>query len=94
MGGDANSSGNKIIYKHNTTSSNSGVTTGVGKKNKGVTHLNMQNMINSDGPMILGPPDFMQHSSQNLVPKTNPTSMRDKFKMERPGKKILTPRGG
>lgn len=56
----------------------------------------MQNMINSEGPMIMGPPDFVHHSTQNMVmvAKTNPTSMRDKFKMENPGKKILTPRGG
>ena len=43
--------------------------------------------------MIMGPADFM-HSTQSLVAKTNPTSMRDKFKMENPGKKLLTPRGG
>ena len=51
----------------------------------------MQNLINSEGPMIIGPDMMMCGPS---VAKTNPTSMRDKIKMDNPGKKILTPRGG
>ena len=65
--------------------------TGVGNKKHGVTHKNVQNLINSEGPMIIGPDVMLCGTS---IAKTNPASMRDKIKMDNPGKKLLTPRGG
>jgi hypothetical protein len=41
---------------------------------------------------MIATPDL--HLGGSSVAKTNPTSMRDKIKMDNPGKKILTPRGG
>jgi len=51
----------------------------------------VQNLINAEGSIIVGPELQL---GGTMVAKTNPTSMRDKIKMENPGKKILTPRDG
>lgn len=44
----------------------------------------------------MAPADLIGGSgcATNLIARTNPTSMRDKIKVDNPGKKILTPRSG
>ena len=62
----------------------------VSSKKQGVMQKNVQNMIiNAGGPMIVGPDLLIGGAS---VARTNPTSMRDKIKIDNPGAKILTPR--